>query len=323
MQKIIVLFMLVMGLPLSWQTAIGVIIVLNGTSSAGKSSIAAELKRSLGGPAQILRIDDIIYEEMIKKAKQFGYIKSTATHKASLESIDKLPTDQKKEIFVDKTPAIWNKLYGQARDYAAANQHVIMDTILGKRQEELNDFLKMLQDREAMLVLVYAPLPVLQQRVSERNRTGGPGEQRSLFPTVSQFKFLFKKPTGGEPPLEVITNEKMSKVFATAREEEKDFQLFKHYSKQDVAELQRDFVEHFGSKTGTMSLAPILEYDLVINSSTCSPSACAAQIIKRYHEGGQRQAIMNNYSQLVLPATESWLSRAWSGICHWLGTWRG
>ncbi len=322
MKKSIILCMSVLGLSLSCQTAFGVTIVLNGTSSAGKSSIAAELQRSLDGPAQILRIDDIIYEEMIKKAKQLGYIKSTATHKASLEGIEKLPTDQKKEIFVDKTPDIWNKLYQQARDYSAANQHVIMDTILGKREEELNDFLKMMNNLEAMLVLVYAPLPVLQQRVSERNRTGGPGEQRSLFPTISQFHFLFRKPTSGEVPLEVITIEKMGEVFATAREEEKDFQLFKNYSEQDVAGLQREFAKHFGSKNGVMSLVPILEYDLVINSATCSPSACAAQIIKHYQEGGQRQAIMKNYSQLALPATESWLSRAWSGICHWLVSWR-
>ncbi len=140
------------------ETRAGRVILLNGTSSSGKSSIAAELLDQLDGPWFHLGID--------------GFHRLRSRQAWTEEEF--LPIFQRTVLGFHRAVA----------GMVAAGNDVVMDHILGERWR-LTDCLSVFQDHQVLFVGVRCSLPELQRRERARgNRTIGRAEVQ--FPLVHQ-----------------------------------------------------------------------------------------------------------------------------------------
>ncbi|MFE4669246.1 chloramphenicol phosphotransferase CPT family protein [Streptomyces sp. NPDC056716] len=115
----------------------GLIIFLNGTTSSGKSAIAAELLRILDEPYFHLPVD--------------------AFH--ALRSPVPVPPDAL-DTLLHRT---WRGYHRAVAGMAAAGNHVVMDHVLSAKWR-LEDCLALFAPRDVVLVGVHCPLPELERR---------------------------------------------------------------------------------------------------------------------------------------------------------------
>ncbi|MFC9909575.1 chloramphenicol phosphotransferase CPT family protein [Streptomyces sp. NPDC059862] len=125
----------------------GLVVFLNGTSSSGKSSIAAELLRILAEPYFHMPVD--------------------AFH--AMRSPTPVPPDQL-DTMLHRT---WQGYHRAVAGMAAAGNNVVMDHILSA-EWRLRDCLSLFVPQDVVLVGVHCPLDELERRERERgNRPVG------------------------------------------------------------------------------------------------------------------------------------------------------
>ncbi len=124
-------------------------IILNGTSSSGKTSLAKALQKELDGPYLHCQMDsflNMIYVERFPNEKLSGVI----------------------EAFMESSKCLLDKGYD-----------VIIDTVF--QPENMKIFLDFLKDHSVTTVAVKASLPILQQREKARG-------DREIGQAESQFR---------------------------------------------------------------------------------------------------------------------------------------
>ena len=131
----------------------GTIILLNGTSSAGKSTLIYELQKNYPS-FYIARIDDFI-----KTPK--GCNKKTRYH----------------------------NFYTHIKKIALSGQSVLVDTVSYQLDYEKYDAI--LKPCKVIKVLVYCPLDALIMHVQQRNKSGALGEKRNLNQAFWQYLTLY------------------------------------------------------------------------------------------------------------------------------------
>ncbi|RZB20113.1 chloramphenicol phosphotransferase [Streptomyces sp. F001] len=125
----------------------GLVVFLNGTSSSGKSSIAAELLRILDEPYFHMPVD--------------------AFH--AMRSRTPVPPDQL-DTMLHRT---WQGYHRAVAAMAAAGNNVVMDHILSA-EWRLRDCLSLFVPQDVVLVGVHCPMDELERRERERgNRPAG------------------------------------------------------------------------------------------------------------------------------------------------------
>lgn len=188
----------------------GVIIILNGPSSAGKSSIQKEIQKN--SQLHFIRIGiDTFFDALIEEPdlsnfqeeKQFHQYTSNGEYIRGVELI----TDEDDHPIVPLYigPAGDRIIHGMHRsisEYAKAGNNVVVDYILYK-PEWLNDLKKSLKGRKYYMVGVHAPLSVIEERELLRD-TSPPGHARSHYTTVHQnFPYDLEIDTSLETPEEL------------------------------------------------------------------------------------------------------------------------
>ncbi|MEL5957168.1 AAA family ATPase [Streptomyces sp. CLV115] len=123
------------------QTADGLIIFLNGTSSSGKSSIARELAAILGEPCFHMPVD--------------------AFH--AMRSTPEMPPDQLSSTL----KRTWMGYHRAVAGMAAAGNTVVVDHVLSEPWR-LQDCLALFPPQNVVLVAVRCPLPELERREQAR-----------------------------------------------------------------------------------------------------------------------------------------------------------
>ncbi|MFD0339737.1 chloramphenicol phosphotransferase CPT family protein [Streptomyces sp. NPDC127117] len=123
------------------QTADGLIIFLNGTSSSGKSSIAKELVTVLGEPCFHMPVD--------------------AFH--AMRATPEMPPDQLNATL----KRTWMGFHRAVAGMAAAGNIVVVDHILSEPWR-LQDCLALFPPQDVVLVAVRCPLPELERREQAR-----------------------------------------------------------------------------------------------------------------------------------------------------------
>ncbi|GAA3308477.1 chloramphenicol phosphotransferase CPT family protein [Streptomyces cinereospinus] len=119
----------------------GLIVFLNGTSSSGKSSIAAELLRLLDEP--------------------YFHMPADAFH--AMRSHAPVPPDELDTV-LHRT---WQGYHRAVAGMAAAGNNVVMDHVLSA-EWRLRDCLALFEPRDVVLVGVHCPLAELERRERER-----------------------------------------------------------------------------------------------------------------------------------------------------------
>jgi len=113
----------------------GKVVILNGISSSGKTSIIIELQKLVGDSFVVMDIDTF----------QVGY---TASHPFPDEKeLNKLDEKAKKELGQEYTRTFVKDFYSSISDKALKGYNVLVDTVpsLDSDDEQINDILKNLK----------------------------------------------------------------------------------------------------------------------------------------------------------------------------------
>ena len=192
----------------------GVVVVLNGASSVGKSSIQKALQKQAKEHFLRVGIDtffDALIDEPDLSVEQFQKEKRLDQYTVTGEYIRgiELTEDQEGNVTVPLKigPAGDRIMYGMHRAlvaYAAAGNNLIVDYILYK-PEWAEDLVKNLSQTTTYFIKVDAPLDVIEEREKKRN-TSPAGHARSHYDTVHNgMNYDLELDTSTSTPEELAT----------------------------------------------------------------------------------------------------------------------
>ena len=167
------------------------IIVLNGPSSVGKSSIQKALQKT--SEDHFLRIGiDTFFDALIEEPDLTLFEKTKAFHQYTktgeyIRGVTRALEDDKPVVKLHIGPAGDRIIYGMHRAiaaYANVGNHIIVDYILYDPKWAL-DLAKALKNHTVYLIKVHAPLDIIEEREKMRN-TSPVGHARSHYHSVHQ-----------------------------------------------------------------------------------------------------------------------------------------
>lgn len=258
----------------------GLIFLLNGTSSSGKSTVLKELQKIKPELAQ-LKVDDFWKEELKKKARELGWDDQSKVdpwrflHLHLNQKSGKLYFDtQVRELLFTEVP----QFYTIAKEKAQKGQNVIIDTVLeyeSAYQQAFHSF----QVSRLITVLIYCPLDTLLERVNARNKTGKPEEFRHAFLSFEQFPGMYKvQEKKYEPIVDVVKTATMKAALESAIQELINHNIPQEYLPK-LQTFKQDFIRQFKlDEQEEIALVPRHRYGLIFNSKLQSPHEIAQEI---------------------------------------------
>lgn len=262
----------------------GTVILLNGTSSAGKSSIAQELKKALlPNNVEILSIDIVFYEVAREIIKERGY--AVDPNKSWTELCESLPEElvlSEKEII----PRAEKKLYEKIKHHAASDKYVILDAVICNTKHA-EKWAVALDGLVVQKVLVYCTPTKLLEHVIQRNTDINEEEHRPLTQPFFQFFKMFTiQKSGTDQYIEEINPQALetliTKNFADPMPTMNEGDLKR--AKKVIENYQPKFACKTGEQTIKIVPEPFVTYDIVVNAGTSSAKECAQQIIKKLND---------------------------------------
>ncbi|MBU4270169.1 GNAT family N-acetyltransferase [Candidatus Dependentiae bacterium] len=306
--NIVILFFILLNLPGCFagkskkkklENKKGTIVILNGTSSSGKSSIAKIFKEKYG--YEYFSFDNTFYnsaaewfEQRVLKLEK-KYIKlprnnPDAITRDTQKIIDKLKlkeedydfgVDFTKNQYVEFEINVFLKTLEDAKQYSLAGKNVVVDVVWDnfRYKEKLDGF-------DYITVLVYCKLDKLLDRVRTRN-TISEVEQRSFKQAFSTFEDFYKE-RGFES--EILLDQLSRNDFEKACELVKsDFRIDKKIELNEESNFKKDKYNEFINKIKinfgfdnkeieSVKITPKLSHDLIVNTGEFEPDVCAENI---------------------------------------------
>lgn len=246
----------------------GTIILLNGTSSSGKSTILKELQ-ALSPDVVILRVDDYYPEELIQKALKYGWQKDSGIdpwaylHQYLTAKTGKYYFDvELREQFFNAT----SFLYSKAKEFAAQGKTVIIDTVL-EHKKTYQEAFEYFKNDQFHMMLIYCPMDILLERVQARNRSGIADEQRNAFLSFEQFPHMYKlKESENQLAIDTVNTNTLKAALETAIQD-----LVKQGISQEYLPKLQAFKDNFIAQfklddLEQIEIVPRHQYDLVFTN---------------------------------------------------------
>ncbi len=269
------------------------IIFLNGTSSAGKSSITRELQSILGRSFVVVSTDTFLMDALVEEAYSRGLLKRSdpkpRTAKEIKKLINALPKKQASVMYGDfKQIVIANNhaMYAHVAHLACQGWHVIIDHVM-TFDDDIKDCLQTLGAFDVFFVLAHCPLGELVRRVYQRNSSQDKAEKRTLDSVLGHYAQVHC-PGSKDDFLEIISYEQMSYYIDLVRSSFPTVKLFSEFKEFVIRYLELDQCKY-------VYLCPSLAYDYVINTGNKNPHTCAQSIAQALHKaGGNYSAFAEN-----------------------------
>ncbi len=255
------------------------LILLNGTSSSGKSAIL-DVFRKIDPNFQIFKIDDYYPSELLGKAKEFGwqeiqgspwmFLVNYVEQKTGHPNFD---TQVRAYLFPEIQP-----MYYDIRHALKSGKDCIVDTVF-EYDPEYQKFSEFFKEYDCLKVLVYCPLNVLIERVQKRNNSGIKEETRAAFLAFEQFPELFKlQEHEQEPIVDSVPSLQIKVALNNAIEELVAKNIPQKYM-LPLEQFKQNFIQHFKlDELPEIKLVPRHHYDLILNSGTHTPEELAVLI---------------------------------------------
>ncbi len=259
----------------------GKVILLDGTSSVGKSAIIEEF-RKLHPEYQIVKVDDWFPLDLKEIAERLGWSGDSAVNpwqflKDYYISKDQyyLDTRLRTEIF----KGMKSRGYmDEAKKRALHGNNVIIDTVL-EDSTQYAIFEETFKDVPTEKVLVYCPLAILFDRVEKRNASADAAEHRTAFLSFEQFPALYKVRTSdSERLVDTVSTQELASLLGKSLEQLRALGIPAGYE-SELAQFEEQFISHFDIKNrDKIELTPTRLYDRVLNSGSASPSQLAQEL---------------------------------------------
>lgn len=171
----------------------GSIVLLNGVSSSGKSTLLNAL-HEVNKAYKLLKVDTWFSSALTKKIDQSGWHCTTHIDQwLFLHShTQKKPTDNyfSDELCQSLVP-YYKALYLQAQEIASRGYTVIIDSVF-PYEPNYGEFHTIFKDYTVLKILLYCPTKTILKRVEQRNRSTTLSEMRTALQSFEQFAKLFK-----------------------------------------------------------------------------------------------------------------------------------
>jgi chloramphenicol 3-O phosphotransferase len=212
--------------------ASGKIILFNGTSSAGKSSLAEVMVEQSTNKYVVVSFDDFhrTYREKRRMARLIG--------------------DQHRDFLL--------AFYRHAKEQSDAGTNVIIDTVEFDRAYDT--YCGILDCSNVIKAIVYCPPQHILKRVEKRNDSGVPSNRRPVLLSFQQFLEMYKPQT---TPDELVVEKTSTGVIRSALVEAGR----KANNASQYTALSNSYVKVFGiHKDREITLVPKGKYDLALDT---------------------------------------------------------
>ncbi len=239
----------------------GLIVLFNGTSSAGKSAIINELQGIYGPAYGVVALDDF----------QVAYQKEHPISASEREVMKAMPIEKLRLLF----RKIHEAMYSHVKQLALQGKNVFVDTV--DFDDDYDRYCAILGSEKVIKILVYCPLDVIVDRVQKRALEGSP---RSLNLVWSQFPAIYKlQESDNDVIVDRIATSRIKAKLPLVREEAK--------LTPDEAVSESDFVKQFKLDTrDEIVLAPKHQWDLIVNTGIHSPEEVAQEVVSFLEKRG-------------------------------------
>lgn len=261
----------------------GTVVVLSGTSSAGKTMIAKELHELTGW--EIMGFNHAWFED-------YELTRARALGKEFKVADDEHWTFMRECFYKEKNfwptdVQIREKYYNYADFYniihlkALQGANIIVDTIF-EYEHAFKTFREIFSDVPTLYCCVYADISTLIEHLNMRLQKG---EKRTLFPAIEEMIFLYEPSNSESGNVDTITLEVLRRCHDYIY---KDFYLNltscgtpKDKAPAMIEHFWDKLVEHFGLVSmGKVNIRPRHKYDCIMNTKFHTPKECADQITK-------------------------------------------
>ncbi len=248
------------------------IILINGTSGAGKTVTSQILKSLLNGQTKITGCEQIISETVIEKACSQGYVISP--EEMQLATLEKWITSHWSQTQINEVMLEARSRFDeQMKKAIQKNKYLIIDEA-ALTQDEINLYE---QYAPTFKVLLYCPINILSYHILEHNNKKGV-ISKSFDTSLSQFLSLYYPESLMYHTIAgILTPQDMQRTFIT-----RDIRIFPSMSTIEIDtemnKLEASFKQHFKCSKDEAYLTPTIPHDLILNSGVASPEECARLI---------------------------------------------
>jgi len=261
LKKLLIPLLFMLQMPLN-----AYVIILNGTGSAGKSSLARALSETLDGNVVVISHDSILTELMNREAVNKHGLRSRSQLGKKLwdELYDGICCSQAYDIIIKMIHA-----------YKECETYLIVDVVIDS--EELNTrFKEALSKEHCFNVTVYCSPARLVEHVEKRNKLKNRDELRSVETPLDIYFDMYRVAQPGQPALvldrkETVEAFKKAKAMLTGFWNKKELEFLKA--------LEEDFMNAFElhEPVEKVHVTPRFGCDFIIDAGLKSPQACAQE----------------------------------------------
>ncbi|ODT78703.1 hypothetical protein ABS71_01650 [bacterium SCN 62-11] len=252
-----------------------VLLLLNGTGSAGKSSIGRVLEKSLAHATFLseeklvfLAYLDILRQKGLKPPRPLHNLADLMAYRATLPAA--MESSLRRE-FRSRGQAYIQQDTRRGIELAARQgyEFIVLDNTLWK-PEHVAEWREQSSRYRAFHVVVYCPLASLLEHVRARNLSPRLYEHRDLEMPLEMYFSMY--PPVGEDASRFVDRLERQQL-------ERDLQACSLYQKslQGRALDCRQYLSLLGERS-EVKIAPFFSYDLMVNTAATSSEACAAEI---------------------------------------------
>lgn len=235
----------------------GQVIIFDGASSAGKSSVIKQLMPMLDTSFCYIAVDDFVSELFLEQQKR------------------PLPEAE----FLARIRESCDVMYAKIRALVAEGRNVVLDTVLSglEGEKSVQYTLKQLENLPLSFVLMHCPLRVLVERINQRNKKAlqehNPKDVRSIGTALSQFGHIYMpRKNETEVFLGVLSRNDVEHACEVSKKEfagdGKRFESFKEWLLAQLGVKDKEMV----------TLTTRLPYDYIVDTSKHTPHECALKI---------------------------------------------
>jgi chloramphenicol 3-O-phosphotransferase len=234
----------------------GTVVVLNGTTRAGKTSIVKHLATGLGPSYQLVAIDDF-HTQVFQDKKKLKF---------------------SEDEFLARIAQANKAMYDRARVLALEGKNVIVDTILSghEGETEVRRTLEELRGLNVFMVLAYCPLPALAEQIKKCNAAAQLNNNlcniRSRSIALRLDDIYRVRKSHDDVVLGVLSPKDVEVAYdAAQREWYEDAAAF--------AQVKSNLLSRFGlNRLDIVEVVPHLNYDCIVDTSQHSSEQCSNQI---------------------------------------------
>ena len=263
--------------------AAGSVVLLNGTSSAGKSSICTELKSLFIEDAVFWSIDYIAWAPLIEEAIRLGLIDEQMTIEEQCEIMLK----HIEQLFL-ACDSQWfgrlQKLYDHVRELALTHRYVVFDTVLyDVKNKDVEYFWQQMQGIHVFSVLIYCSPAVMAQRVMQRNSGTAYEQKRDIISVIQSFCDLYAPAYLENEAIGILTVREVEDALSIIRNHLLESGTSDDLAEQKITDLRALYLKtFFAGDQKAVAIAPRFAHDFVIHTSELPSQECAQLIYDEF-----------------------------------------